>query len=139
MNTKNAKRRDKLRAAGLCEDCGKRPRSPRSKCRCDVCLSRNTKTAGGSTPATVLKQTIVNHYGGKCACPGCSETNIRFLTIDHKKDDGGAIRKADKRMRKPHQLYRWIIKQGYPDDLQVLCFNCNCGRAGNGGICPHLL
>ena len=24
-----------------------------------------------------------------------------------------------------------------PDTIQILCFNCNCGRARNGGICPH--
>jgi hypothetical protein len=26
----------------------------------------------------------------------------------------------------------------FPNDvLRLLCFNCNCGRAKNGGICPH--
>lgn len=23
------------------------------------------------------------------------------------------------------------------DRYQLLCFNCNCGRHRNGGVCPH--
>jgi hypothetical protein len=30
-----------------------------------------------------------------------------------------------------------IIRNGYPPDFEILCFNCNCGKAVNGGICPH--
>jgi hypothetical protein len=30
-----------------------------------------------------------------------------------------------------------IIRENYPPEYQVLCFNCNCGRALNGGRCPH--
>lgn len=34
-------------------------------------------------------------------------------------------------------LCRWIINNDYPNDIQVLCFNCNWGKHLNGGICPH--
>jgi len=27
-------------------------------------------------------------------------------------------------------------REGFPDDLQLLCFNCNCGKAIHGE-CPH--
>lgn len=26
----------------------------------------------------------------------------------------------------------------YPEGYQVLCYNCNCGKSINNGICPHL-
>lgn len=35
-------------------------------------------------------------------------------------------------------MYRWAILNGFPDELQLLCFNCNCGRQRNGGVCPHV-
>lgn len=78
------------------------------------------------------RELIINHYGGECAC--CGEDDIRFLTLDYMNNDGSI-------MRKLHgigiRLYRWIMKNDYPDSFQVLCYNCNCGRATNGGICPH--
>lgn len=78
------------------------------------------------------REVVIRHYGGKCSC--CGEDNPGFLTIDHKNGCGT-------KKRKLHgvglRFYRWIIKNGYPDDLQILCYNCNCGRELNGGICPH--
>ena len=35
-----------------------------------------------------------------------------------------------------HTILR--ISRNFPDFLQILCFNCNCGRNRNGGICPHM-
>lgn len=78
--------------------------------------------------------TIFDHYGRECVC--CGETEPMFLTIDHVNGDGASQRK-DLRSGVSTSFYRWIIKKGFPDDLQVLCYNCNCGRARNGGICPH--
>jgi len=73
-------------------------------------------------------------YGGtKCAC--CGEDNVRFLTIDHVRSDGAEHkRQTNGRSRK---IYRWLKANHYPDGFQVLCYNCNCGRAMNGGTCPH--
>lgn len=35
-------------------------------------------------------------------------------------------------------MYQSLRKQGYSKDLglQVLCWNCDCGRDVNGGVCP---
>jgi hypothetical protein len=66
--------------------------------------------------------------GGKCEC--CGTKILSFLTLDHKNDDGHIDR------RKPLLLYRQIIRDARRD-VRILCFNCNCGRALNGGICPH--
>jgi hypothetical protein len=75
----------------------------------------------------------MNHYGGtQCAC--CGESNIKFLTLDHKKNDAKSYPLAART-----NPYAWLRQRGYPDiALRVLCYNCNCGRDKNGGICPHL-
>lgn len=83
------------------------------------------------------KQECINAYGGMCAC--CGEMELRFLTIDHKDGKGARHRK---RLGFPgrtgHTFYCWLRKRGYPrKNYQALCFNCNCGRHVNGGICPH--
>jgi hypothetical protein len=76
-------------------------------------------------------------YGGKCQC--CGESNPMFLTIDHVNNDGKTLR-ADT----SHPLggiggvlYRKLKRAGYPKSFALLCYNCNCGRFRNGGICPH--
>ena len=73
-------------------------------------------------------------YGGQCAC--CGEKEIRFLTVDHVNNDGHIERKKGI-YTNGSQFYRWIIQNNFPSDYQLLCFNCNLGKARNGGICPH--
>jgi hypothetical protein len=86
--------------------------------------------------SVTLKTKVIEHYGGKCAC--CGEKEFYFLTVDHINNDGHLVRKEDKDM-KGKKLYLWIIRNNYPVDLQILCFNCNCGKNANGGVCPHKL
>ena|SRR5262249_2870286 len=76
-------------------------------------------------------RTILNHYGQRCAC--CGEGEAKFLTFDHRRNDGAHVRKV----QGGASCYRWIIKNGFPKSLRILCYNCNCGRARNGGTCPH--
>jgi hypothetical protein len=87
-----------------------------------------------------LKAIVHTAYGNKCACPPCGETIPQFLTIDHKNNDGNKQRlKLFGRNRggAAQTLYRYIIKNGFPSDLQLLCYNCNNGKRWNNGICPH--
>ena len=77
------------------------------------------------------KESIFNHYGNKCAC--CGEAQILFLSIDHINNDGNEQRQKIH----PAFFYKWIINNNFPDDLQLLCMNCNFGKRMNGGICPH--
>lgn len=79
-----------------------------------------------------LKRVVFDHYGALCDC--CGETELRFLTIDHVKNDGAKQRKM---MGQGHVFFRWIINNGFPDSIRILCFNCNSGRYHNGGVCPH--
>ena len=55
---------------------------------------------------------------GKMCCNKCGfDENIDALTIDHidnkKKEDAGK-----------GYFYTWIIKNNFPNNLQVLCMNC---------------
>lgn len=82
---------------------------------------------------------IYSAYGNKCNC--CGETNKLFLTIDHVNNDGYKIRPKNNKGRRQSEFsghyYIQIIKANFPSDLQLLCWNCNCGKHRNGGICPH--
>jgi predicted DNA-binding transcriptional regulator AlpA len=84
------------------------------------------------------KLETITHYGGKCTC--CGETKLHFLTIDHKNNDGADHRR---KLGDPHfggiKIYRWLKKNSYPKEFQILCFNCNLGKYYNNGICPHTL
>jgi hypothetical protein len=76
-----------------------------------------------------LKILILSKYGGRCAC--CGEEDIRFLTIDHKNGGGNRERRINK------NIYAILVKQPKRADLEVKCWNCNCGKTN--GVCPHKL
>lgn len=81
-----------------------------------------------------IKFQVIEHYGGKCVC--CGENIPAFLTIDH--IVGGGNKHREKIGVTSGTAFRyWLIKNNFPDGFQVLCFNCNCGRSVNNGICPH--
>lgn len=82
-------------------------------------------------------QTVFDHYGWLCAC--CGESNRMFLTIDHINNDGYVLKElAEKRYRLGGTgFYKHIIDNGFPEDLQTLCYNCNFGKNRNKGTCPH--
>lgn len=84
----------------------------------------------------LLKQKAINGYGGMCQC--CGEKEISFLSIDHVNNDGAAHRK-DRGKNTGVFMYRLVIKNEFPKEYQVLCFNCNIGKHLNGGVCPHKL
>ena len=75
---------------------------------------------------------VVAHYGGCCFC--CGESNPLFLTLDHVNNDGAVERKEKK---SGSQFYATVIREGFPANLQLACWNCNCARYYRGGICPH--
>ena len=143
--------------------CGHPERKPRAKGKCNSCYQKdwqrewrrkypekdkakadrwraknpekirqyNIQNRGNRKIARIeLTRLVIGHYGGQCTC--CGESERAFLTIDHVNNDG-----AEHKRIIGSNLYRWLKKQGYPDDFQVLCWNCNSGRARNGGVCPH--
>jgi hypothetical protein len=86
-----------------------------------------------------LKQQVLDKYGNCCAC--CSETHYVFLTVDHVNGDGAEHRKElrpnGKEKGSSYKLYKAVLNDPDPSRYQILCWNCNCGRQLNGGICPH--
>lgn len=80
------------------------------------------------------------HYGKVCYC--CKEQNPLFLTLGHINGDGAAHRRTLKGAGggtgSGYAFYLWLKRNNYPPlPLQVECYNCNCGKFKNGGICPH--
>lgn len=119
----DAKRYSYWKLWGLCVNCG-RNRDTKGV-RCARCRGHH-----GNTPD--LRAKILDVYGRVCKC--CGETTELFLTFDHVNNDGATQRKT---LTSSNSLMYWIIRNNYPDSIQVLCYNCNCGRARNNGICPH--
>jgi hypothetical protein len=81
-----------------------------------------------------LRDIVVSHYGGKCIC--CGETMKSFLQIDHINNDGNICRKVNGRGTR---FYKWIIRNNFPDTLQILCANCNISKRINNGVCEHMI
>ena len=78
-----------------------------------------------------LKAEVLSAYGGKCSC--CGETELEFLTIEHKWHDG-----REHRERVKKRVYRDLRQRGYPKNIgiDVLCWNCNMATRF-GEPCPH--
>ena len=65
------------------------------------------------------KKIVLDHYSdGLFVCINCKESRYEGLTIDHIHGGG---RKHAKEVGK---LYRWLIKNKFPEGYQVLCMNC---------------
>ncbi len=80
------------------------------------------------------KYTIKYYSNGKMNCNCCDENIYKFLTVDH--INGRKPHNHDRSMTGIKLLW-WLKKNKYPKGFQILCYNCNCSRAKNGGICPH--
>lgn len=88
-----------------------------------------------------IRREVFEHYGWTCVC--CGYADSRFLTLDHANGNGGQERIARYGANSGgakntiQQTYYDYRKQGrWRDDLQVMCWNCNCAK-GNGPWCPH--
>ena|ERR1035441_8343158 len=140
-----AKRRERERsrnAKGLC-GCGKPSLQGRSKCQ--DCRDRHNEyikkpqnkrrwSQGVNEKNRERRLLVLSHYGGKCVC--CGESQAPFLTLDHINNDG----KRDREAVHSGYWWRWVVKQGFPSHLQVLCWNCNMAKQHFGnGVCPHQL
>lgn len=86
-----------------------------------------------------LRANVVAAYGSRCAC--CDERSIEFLTVDHVKGGGNAHQKTLSNTARKHpggsEFYRWLARNGFPqDEFRLLCMNCNFAL-GKYGFCPH--
>lgn len=122
----NKAMKDAWRAAGKCSGCG----TPLEDDSFKTCLKCREKCR---SQLKRLRDTVIHHYGAKCKC--CGETTYEFLTIDHVNGGGSKHREAVGGTSKA--LLRSIIRNRFPETFQILCFNCNCGKQVNKGVCPH--
>jgi len=85
-----------------------------------------------------FKLKVFIHYShGTLKCNCCGEMTFGFLTLDHINNDGHRQRKKGLNST---GLMPYLIKNNYPSGFQILCYNCNCGRAHTPDKkCPHLL
>ena len=84
---------------------------------------------------SVKDQCFAGYGGYVCSC--CGIVGEKFCTLDHVRNDGASHRRSAELGKGGERLYRWAIKHGFPATLQVLCWNCNCAKNINGGVCPH--
>jgi hypothetical protein len=93
---------------------------------------RATKRRAMARRGFQAKLEMIKQLGGACVC--CGEKQHQFLTLDHINNDGYIHRSEH-----GYQIAARLAKEhNYsPTKFQLLCFNCNSGRAVNGGICPH--
>ncbi len=77
------------------------------------------------------RREAIDHYGAVCVC--CGESHYEFLCIDHINGGGNKHRKE---IGEGNNLPRWLIKNKFPSNFQILCANCNQAKGANG-ICPH--
>lgn len=149
---------EKQRALDLCVSCGSEPTD--GKTRCNKCITHRRANLPKHSLAfyicnecgnpgkhykcpehATLKRKRYNKsqrdnlwervfalYGDVCSC--CGEENKLFLTVDHINRDGSAGGRQGRESR-------WHYIKEKRNDIRILCYNCNCGRERNGGICPH--
>jgi hypothetical protein len=65
-----------------------------------------------------LKIVVFDHYGNQCAY--CREDALEYLTMDHINNDGASHRKEI-----GTEIFPWLKRNNYPNNFQILCFNCN--------------
>jgi len=126
---------EKVKKQGLCIRCYKEPQGAETLF-CEACRIKAREYQ--KQYSKKLRNAAYSAYGGKCLC--CGESNPLLLTIDHVNGGGTQERKQLNGSGKNsvnRNFYLHLKKLGYPPDYQLLCFNCNMGRARNGGVCPH--
>lgn len=76
-----------------------------------------------------LRSQFFDIYGKECA--SCHESNLRFLTVSHKCNDGHAdrVEKGDQMRVIKHAICHIDFTK-----YETLCWNCNCGARANDGL-----
>lgn len=85
-----------------------------------------------------MRGIVLEHYSSgqpKCAC--CGTQQREFLTQDHINNDGAKDRRKLGCSKPSSVINQWLVSNNFPWKLQVLCWNCNRGKAANHGTCPH--
>lgn len=97
---------------------------------CKLCAKKRIHVLGPEMKVARHARLIVNkiqvlsHYGNNgvlgCRWPGCRETDLDVLTLDHIANDGYKDRNGNKGASK---LYARLIRERFPLGFQTLCAN----------------
>jgi hypothetical protein len=79
------------------------------------------------------RASVIEAYGGRCACPGCHVHHAELLTVDHVNGDGATDRKL--LGTSSRDICERIVKAGFPPTFQLLCGSCNLAK-GIDAACP---
>jgi hypothetical protein len=99
--------------------------------RCLECFRRAANRYAKGMRGDIRLKVLKHYSNGMPACACCGETVWEFLALDH--INGGGCRE-----RREHkgQLFRHLVRAGFPPGYRVLCHNCNqCIRIY--GYCVH--
>lgn len=77
------------------------------------------------------KEQVFSYYVSVCNC--CGESEKKFLSVDHTEGKGRQHRAT----MGTQTINVWLVNNEFPEGFQVLCYNCNCGKRVNNGVCPH--
>ena len=95
------------------------PDGLRSECK--ECDKSRTAAASRRRQKTFKNKVVFYYTKGLNKCTKCEFDDIRALTVDH--IDGGG-NKHIKEAKISGNLYKWLIKNKYPPNFQILCMNC---------------
>lgn len=95
---------------------------------------REKVAAAKKRQSHTLRASVINAYGGICACRGCRISVTEFLSIDHIDNTGAKHRRQ---LGNTQAVYRWLKNHRFPKkNFQLLCRNCNMGKSEHG-VCPR--
>lgn len=124
--------RARRKASGVCLRCEAPAKNGRVHCEAHLAVITDAEMRRFNA----VRDTVLNHYGAKCAC--CGESHRAMLTLDHIAEDGQAHRSKIKAgTNATKRVYADVIAQGFPPSFQILCLSCNMAKSRNGGVCPH--
>lgn len=91
---------------------------------------RKRKKQHQRTHRDVIRMKVLNYYGNNAPkCLRCGYDNVIALCLDHINNDGVAHKKrlTNKRFRHvaSRDIYRDVIRNNFPKEYQILCWNCN--------------
>ncbi|KKN29274.1 hypothetical protein LCGC14_0845800 [marine sediment metagenome] len=79
---------------------------------------------------------VFYHYSnGTMVCAHCGFDDIRALSIDH---INGGGEKARRGHGKGGSEYRWLINNGFPPGIQILCMNCQFIKRHTNNEFPNM-
>jgi hypothetical protein len=90
---------------------------------------RKQRNDAGKRNHHKIRQMVFDHYGQKCAWPGCDVTDPDMLQIDHVNGDGCRHRKeiGDG----GGNISRYLVKNNFPEGFRILCANHNWKHRAN--------